>query len=134
MGQYPLPGRTAEGEKPSQLQTSKIIYPIAWGLAIHGTGRPFPIQMSTLQDQHNTSSISKILPAIITIIRLWGIKIFHYLDDVLVVAHASEEWTAQREVVRKILSEFGCIVNKQKNQLIPTQEIEYLGLVFYTSK
>ena len=77
---------------------------------------------------------SKILLAVIAVIRLKGIKIFHYLDDILVVAHSSGELASQREMVLEILSKFGRIINRQKSQLIPSQQMEYLGLFFNTNR
>lgn len=74
----------------------------------------------------------KILLATTAFIHMQGVKIFHYLSDILVVAHSGEELGLQCNRVMGTLSNFGWLINNQKSNLIPTQQIEYLGMTFNT--
>lgn len=72
---------------------------------------------------------SKILLATIAFMRLQGITTFHYLDDILLVAHSNKQLALQCDKVIAILSNFGWLKNSQKSNLISAQWMEYLCMV-----
>ncbi|XP_065895876.1 uncharacterized protein [Dysidea avara] len=52
-----------------------------------------------------------------------------YLDDILIMHHSREELTLLIPLVCQFLQALGLIVNLEKSQLTPKQEIEFLGFL-----
>lgn len=64
---------------------------------------------------------------------LW-IRLYHYLDDLLIVIRSSQELVEHQNLVLEVLSKFGRLVNKQGRKLSPSQSMKYFGVVFNTRK
>lgn len=77
-------------------------------------------------------TFSKGLSASIAALRVKDFHIFHYLDDILLLAQSSEILKEHITQACKTLSLFGWVVNLQKSQLQPTQILEYLRVQFNT--
>ena len=77
---------------------------------------------------------TRVLAPLAKIIHLAGFKIVLYLDDWLVIGRTREEVLRAREFVLKLTLELGIIINKEKSCLVPSQIIEYLGLVIDTHR
>ena len=77
---------------------------------------------------------TKTLLAVVAFIRLKKIRLYHYLDDLLVLAQDKTQLLTQRDQVISILSEFGWLLNLTKSHLEPTQCLVYLGAQFDTVK
>ncbi|XP_041419427.1 uncharacterized protein LOC121393829 isoform X1 [Xenopus laevis] len=75
---------------------------------------------------------SKVLQTLIAEIRRQGIQIFHYLDDILMKSQDPQVLTIQRDVVIRILQDHGWVLNLEKSQLVPSQDLIYLGARFLT--
>ena len=56
----------------------------------------------------------------------WPILDF-YIDDILLIASSFDECKKQ-SAITQILEELGFLINKEKSQLLPVTEIQYLGL------
>lgn len=69
---------------------------------------------------------------IIALLRLQGLKIFHYLDDRLLLAECP--WVLQEhfQTALRVLQSFGWLINFEKSHLQPTLVLEYPVFVFDT--
>ena len=61
-----------------------------------------------------------------------GIKAIVYLDDWLVYGPSEEQCREHGFIVKDVLEKLGFIINHKKSSLIPTQEIEWLGVLWNT--
>jgi len=71
------------------------------------------------------------------LIRLWrsrGLKAIVYLDDGVVAVKGKDKAAHESAIVRKDLERAGFVVNIDKSQWIPSQEIEWLGFTINLSK
>ena len=66
--------------------------------------------------------------AAIAPLRRRGIRLATYLDDWLLLARSEQEASLNTRIVTKHLSDLGFVINAEKSQLSPTQEISFLGL------
>ena len=56
-----------------------------------------------------------------------------YLDDILVMNACRDDLNRDVAVVKSTLEEAGFLINVQKSEVIPTQSIEFLGLILDTA-
>ena len=63
-----------------------------------------------------------------------GIKLIIYLDDLLVIASSPEVLSTQISLIQELFQALGLIINESKSQLIPTQEIVFLGFQLSSAK
>ncbi len=57
-----------------------------------------------------------------------GFRVFIYIDDILLIASSFDECKKQLSAIIQILEELG-FLNKEKSQLLPVTEIQYLGFI-----
>lgn len=55
-----------------------------------------------------------------------GLRVHHYLDDIILLTQSQVQLLEQRTILLSTLQTFGWIVNLQKSQLEPTQNIMHL--------
>ena len=70
---------------------------------------------------------TKIISVIAAHLRKQSIRLATYLDDWLAVNQMKNMLLKNREVILNLLIRLGFIINKQKSNLIPTQDITYIG-------
>ncbi|CAG8622629.1 28676_t:CDS:1 [Gigaspora margarita] len=70
-----------------------------------------------------------VLQPIIESIRLNGIRIVAYCDDILIFSRTKHGAKRYRDSVINLLESHGFIINERKSQLTPRRSIEYLGYV-----
>ena len=58
-----------------------------------------------------------------------GIQIHRYLDDWLIQASSREQVLLALESVLRLCQALGIVVNWEKSQLVPSQHVEYLGVL-----
>jgi hypothetical protein len=58
-----------------------------------------------------------------------GIRLVIYLDDLLIVGSSLEECSASVCLVIKVLQSLGFLINFGKSETLPTQCMEYIGLI-----
>lgn len=77
---------------------------------------------------------TKIL--ISTLVPLWekGLRIYHDLDDILLLASNPDLLVYHREILLQSLRELGWLIHSDKSQLAPTQQMIYLGAMFNTQE
>ena len=74
----------------------------------------------------------KVLRETITILRRQGIRVNCYMDDLLLLGRSREECQKAVKLTLETLEMFGWQVNREKSQLDPTQELDYLGFTINT--
>ena len=72
---------------------------------------------------------SKCMKPVVAFIRLKGIMIIIYLDDILLAARTYHECLCQTNFAIHLLESLGFRINREKSQLIPSQHIPFLGFV-----
>ena len=72
---------------------------------------------------------AKLLKPVVSFLRLRGIRLIVYLDDILIMASSAEKATRDLQVVLRILAHLGFIINMKKCLTSPTQMIEFLGFI-----
>tara|TARA_R110002050_G_scaffold241151_1_gene377524 strand:- start:1274 stop:3166 length:1893 start_codon:yes stop_codon:yes gene_type:complete len=77
---------------------------------------------------------TRIVKAILAPLRLQGIRIVIYLDDILVIGESQREATENVQALVTQLLRLGWLINWEKSVLIPTQRLEFLGLILDTKE
>ncbi|CAJ0944457.1 unnamed protein product [Ranitomeya imitator] len=75
---------------------------------------------------------TKIMAALMAILRVRGLVLFPYLDDILIKAPSFAQAHESLSIVLDTLARFGWLVNQKKSCLIPSQRIIFLGMLFDT--
>lgn len=73
---------------------------------------------------------TKLLKPVVAFLRKKGIRLVIYLDDILIMNSDRDVLTRDVAVDTSTLEEAG--VNEQKSETVPTQSIEFLGLIIDT--
>ena len=73
---------------------------------------------------------SKILKPVISYLRTLGIRITHYLDDILICASSYSSCLNDLHSALSLLQSLGFVVNFKKSSLIPTKSLEHLGVIW----
>ncbi|CAJ0927844.1 unnamed protein product [Ranitomeya imitator] len=77
-------------------------------------------------------AFTKIMAALMAILRVRGLVLFPYLDDILIKAPSFAQAHESLSIVLDTLARFGWLVNRKKSCLIPSQRIIFLGMLFDT--
>lgn len=75
---------------------------------------------------------TKILISALAPLREKGLRIYHYLDDILLLASSPDQLVHHREILLQSPRELGWLINSEKSQLTLTQQMIYLGAMFDT--
>ena len=76
---------------------------------------------------------TKVLAPVMGFLRLKGIHLFPYLDDILVVADSPQQLHMDLQTTLHVLMQAGYIINVKKSSLTPSQDSIFLGARFLTS-
>ena len=77
---------------------------------------------------------TKLLKIPISILRRINIRIIIYLDDMLLMGSTIEEVLMGRDTLIYLLQNLGFIINQKKSVMIPSQIIEFLGMIINTKE
>jgi hypothetical protein len=72
---------------------------------------------------------TKLLKVAVTFLRRSGIRLVIYLDDLLIVGTTTQECSDAVAQVIHVLESLGFLINFNKSETVPTQCIEYIGLI-----
>ena len=72
---------------------------------------------------------SRVMAPISAILHSWGIRMRRYLDDWLVQSSSRESLLRDLQTVLGLCHELGVVINREKSHLIPSQVVQYLGVV-----
>ena len=88
-----------------------------------------PVQGTSIWPLYSTQGVKKDLAPVVLLLRSWGIQIQAYLDWIF---HARSSLQAQAHAQRTLqLSKvLGWMVNWDKCLLVPSQQVDFLGLHF----
>ena len=72
---------------------------------------------------------TRIMAPVSTILHSMGIRMRRYLDDWLVQSSSRESLLRDLQTVLQLCHELGIVVNPQKSNLVPSQVVQYLGVI-----
>lgn len=72
---------------------------------------------------------TKLMKPVLAIIRGNGIRIIIFIDDCIVLGNSRENCLKNMDFVLRTFIELGFLINWEKSKLIPTQEVEFLGML-----
>ena len=75
---------------------------------------------------------SRIMAPVSAILHAMGIRMRRYLDDWLVQSSSRESLLRDLQTVLSLCHELGIVVNREKSHLVPSQVVQYLGVVINT--
>lgn len=73
-------------------------------------------------------AFTKLTKPIAAFLRMHGIRLIVYLDDILIIASSYEECQEHFQLTRSILESLGFRVNDKKSIPVPTKHIDFLGV------
>ena len=71
---------------------------------------------------------TKIFNPVLAYFKFLGFRVI-FIDDLILIASSYDECLRQLEVLKQTLCELGFTVNVEKSQLVPVNEILYLGFI-----
>ena len=72
---------------------------------------------------------TRVMAPVSAILHSMGIRMRRYLDDWLVQSSSRESLLEELQTVLQLCHELGIVVNPQKSNLVPSQVVQYLGVV-----
>lgn len=75
---------------------------------------------------------TKIFKPIVSFLRRKQIFLVVYLDDLLIIAKDKYKCQLDTNTVTKLLKSLGFLINTEKSNLVPSQEIKFLGFIYNT--
>ena len=72
---------------------------------------------------------TRVMAPVSAILHSMGIRMRRYLDDWLVQSASRESLLRDLQTVLQLCHELGIVVNPQKSNLVPSQVVQYLGVV-----
>ena len=76
---------------------------------------------------------TRVMAPVSAILHSMGIRMRLYLDDWLVQSSSRESLLRYLQTVLQLCHELGIVVNPQKSNLVPSQVVQYLGVVIDTT-
>jgi len=70
---------------------------------------------------------TKVMKPVVGLLRQMGIRLVIYLDDILIMHHSKEELLQFLPLICQLFKALGLMVNLEKSQTVPKQEMEFLG-------
>ena len=71
----------------------------------------------------------RFLSLLIAYFRFLGFRVIIFIDDLILIVSSYDECLQQLDVLKQTLCELGFTVNVEKSQLVPVNEILYLGFI-----
>lgn len=75
---------------------------------------------------------TQIVNVVAGYLRQRGLNILTYLDDWLVLSYSANQLHSQIGLLLEVLNQLGFIINEAKSEFMPSQEFQYLGVIFNT--
>ena len=97
--------------------------------AVCGSGQCLPVLCPLLRPFHCTSGLHTGHGSCFRHSPLLGIRLRWYLDDWLVQSSSRDSLLRDLRVVLGLCRELGIVVNHEKSHLVPSQVVQYLGVV-----
>ena len=68
-------------------------------------------------------AFTKIMKAVVTLLRSWGIRVIIYIDNILIMSDSAVSAAQHFVVLTHILQCLGFIINAEKSVMSPAQEL-----------
>ena len=75
---------------------------------------------------------TKLLRAVVSLLRQQGVKLHVYLDDWLIRADTPEQAQLHAQTTIRVLQFLGWIINYEKSDLTPSRDFQFIGMQFNT--
>ena len=96
---------------------------------VHGGGEGVPVQGTLLRLFHGPASFYHGMAPVSAILHRMGVRLRRYLDAWLLQASSREQVLFVLRTVLQLCRCLGIVVNWEKSQVIPTQQMVYLGVI-----
>jgi len=74
--------------------------------------------------------VTKVMKPLIRMLRISGIRSFHYIDDWMIVAAREDMCAKHTDFTVRWTQSLGYVINEVKSSLAPSQNVTYLGMFF----
>lgn len=101
-------------------------------LRFHINGKSYQYRVTPFGLSLAPRLFTKILLVLIKWLRLRGIRLHAYLDDILILGDSPQEVQDALMITINVLTQAGFIINVKKSDLLPTQDLVYIGGRFRT--
>ena len=91
---------------------------------VHGGGKVYQFKVSAAPQV-----FTRVMAPVSAILHRMGVRLRRYLDDWLLQASPHEQVQLALRIVLQLCRRLGIVVNWEKSQLIPTQQMVYLGVL-----
>ena len=96
---------------------------------VHGGGEGVPVQGTLLRLFHGSASFYQGMAPVSAILHRMGVRLRRYLDAWLLQASSREQVLFVLRTVLQLCRRLGIVVSWEKSQVIPTQQMVYLGVI-----
>ena len=96
---------------------------------VHGGGEGVPVQGTLLRLFHGSASFYQGMALVSAILHRMGVRLRRYLDAWLLQASSREQVLFVLRTVLQLCRHLSIVVNWEKSQVIPTQQMVYLGVI-----
>lgn len=86
-----------------------------------------PVQSLPFRILTAPRTFTKILLPVIVYLGERGLRVHHYLDNILLLANSQKSLILHRKILLSTLQQFGWLINWKKSNLQPTQKMIFLG-------
>ena len=96
---------------------------------VHGGGEGVPVQGTLFRPLHGSTSFYQGHGSVSAILHRMGVRLRRYLDDWLLQASSRKQVLLALRTVLQLCRRLGIVINWEKSQLVPTQQMIYLGVL-----
>lgn len=97
-----------------------------------GCGLPLAVRLSVFGITSAPRTFTKVLLPLIALLREKGLRVSHYLDNIILLAHSRQTMLMHQELLVTTLQMFGWVINLPKSRLLPSQRMVFLGALLGT--
>lgn len=97
-------------------------------------GKAYQFKALAFGPKSSPRTFTKIVSVVAGYLRIQNLRLAVYLDDWFLLNAIRNQLLENRELVLNLLAQLGFIVNRKKSQLVPTQQIVYIGGLFQLDK
>jgi len=101
-------------------------------LRFHWLGQSFEFQVLPFGLSSAPRVFTKVLAPVIAHLRRHGVQVYAYLDDILLASDSLQEARQAVRLALDFLTQAGFILNLKKSDLVPSQDLVYIGGRFRT--
>ena len=96
---------------------------------VHGGGKVYQFKVLCFGLSTVPQVFTRVMAPVSAILHRMGVRLRRYLDDWLLQASSREQVLLALRTVLQLCRRLGIVVNWEKSQVIPTQQLIYLGVI-----